>query len=80
MAKEEAAEFEQLKQQFVSLLDRDKLLTEMFGCFCAGIIKREAIARELGLPVNKIKNAQARLARRQKEFRYRRKALLAAAG
>ena len=80
LAKEQAAEFEQLKLQFVSLLDRDKLLKELFGCFCAGIIKREAIARELGLPVNAIKNAQARLGRRQKEFRCWRKKLLAAAG
>jgi len=68
MAKEEAAEFEHLKRQFIALLDRDKLLKDLFGCLCAGIIKREAIARKLGLPAKAIKNAQARLDRHLAEF------------
>lgn len=63
MDKEQADEFEHLKRQFTASLDRDKLLKDLFGCLCAGIIKREAIARKLGLPVHAIKNAQARLDR-----------------
>jgi hypothetical protein len=73
MAKEEAAEFEQLKRQFITLLDRDQLLKDLFACLCAGITKREAIARKLGLPVNAIKNAQARLDRHIAEFKGRKK-------
>src|SRR5260221_10742795 len=72
MAKEEAAEFDQLNRQFVALLDRDQLLKDLFGCLCAGIIKREAIASNLGLPVKAIRNAQARLDRHIAEFNRRR--------
>ena len=73
MAKEDAAEFEQLKLQFKALLDRDQLLKDLFASLCAGIIKREAIARELGLPVKAIKNAQERLNRHVAEFKERKK-------
>jgi len=73
MAKEDAAEFEQLKHQFKALLDRDQLLKDLFACLCAGIIKREAIARKLNLPVNAIKNAQERLNRHVAEFKEQKK-------
>jgi hypothetical protein len=62
MAKDEAAEFEELKERCRTLLETDQMLKGLFGCLCAGIIKRRAIARKLGLKGNTIKNAQKRLA------------------
>jgi len=72
MAKEDAAEFEQLKHQFKALLDRDQLLKDLFACLCAGIIKREAIARELNITCDMVTNAQKRLDRHIAQFKRRR--------
>jgi len=47
--KEEQGEFEQLKERFHRFLGQDQLLKDLFGCLCAGILKRAAIARKLGL-------------------------------
>ena len=70
--KEEQAEFEQLREQFHRFLHPDQLLQDLFGCLCAGILKRAAITRKLGLTVSLIKNAHARLARRAAEFNQQR--------
>ncbi len=66
--KEEQGEFEQLKEQFHRFLGQDQLLQDLFGCLCAGILKRAAIARKLGLTPKLVTYAQKRLARRAAEF------------
>ena len=51
-----------------AFLGHDQLLKDFFNCLCAGITKRAAIARNLGLTPELVTLARKRLERRVTEF------------
>jgi len=66
--KEECAEVEKLKDEFIVFLGKDRLLKNVFACQWAGEFKPKAIARALKLPVRAIQHLQRRLKRRGTVF------------
>ena len=66
--KEECAEVEKLKNEFIVFLGKDRLLKGVFACQWAGEFKPKAIASALKLPVRAIQPIQRRLRRRGTEF------------
>ena len=70
--KEECAELEKLKTEFIAFLGKDHLLQAVFRCLCEGISKRAAIAHKLIISCNTVKNTQKRLDRQIAEFNGRR--------
>jgi len=66
--RETQEEWSRLKTRFKSFLGEDQVLKEVFECQCAGILKRAAIARKLGVSAQVVTRAQKRLKRRLAEF------------
>jgi hypothetical protein len=68
LGKEEAKELEATKKQFPAFLRKERLLQQLFNCYCHGILKPKAIARKLKLPTRSIQPLQKRLCRRGAQF------------
>lgn len=66
--KEEVAELEATKKQFRAFLRKERLLQQLFNCYCHGILKPKAIARKLKLPTRSIQPLHKRLCRRGAQF------------
>jgi hypothetical protein len=57
------------KRYVMAALTGDYPAKRVFGCWCAGIVKREEIARTLGMSLNKVTAARKRIERKAKEVR-----------